>query len=521
MSSTLLLLAGVVLLYALTRYIQRVKQDVYVLPCPPTGEATWLWGHEKRVFDYESNEMYTKWMIVLGPLYKIKAALFHDDVIVAADHAAVQHIFQYSDKYVKSPVFRPPVANLLGKGLVWAEGDDHKKQRRIIAPAFSQENIKGMSDDVWECAEKMENTLTNQLLSNNGNMTVNMVEKTSACTLDIIGRVAFGHDFDAGHSTESLEIAASWHHHVNMGLTFGGFVAPLLVRTFPWIVKLPISTLQAQGTTKLIVTKLANRILGRAAREGTYGRDILSLLLNAQKQEKKVEDGLTPSQIVDNVNTFIMVGHETTAGTTNFTLLQLARNPEMQKRLREEVQALQYDLNYDNIQKLEYLDAVVKEGLRLHPASPHTERVVLEDDVIPLSTPIRTSDGRTLTSLQVKAGQIFHIPFTAMQTNPVVWGADAHEFRPERWITPGGVPAPKDLPHGWSGLVAFCDGPRMCIGYRLAILELKVMLATLVRSIEFGETDARIEQRISPTLQPVVDGQGGVLPLKLSLAPHH
>ena len=130
-----------------------------------------------------------------------------------------------------------------------------------------------------------------------------------------------------------------------------------------------------------------------------------------------------------------------------------------------------------------------------------------------------------------------------MQTNPAVWGADAREFRPERWITPGGVPAPKDLPHGWSGLVAFCDGPRMCIGYRLgalplalilsdlytlttllicaAVLELKVMLATLVRSIEFGETGARIEQRISPTLQPVVDGQGGVLPLKLSLASHH
>lgn len=67
-----------------------------------------------------------------------------------------------------------------------------------------------------------------------------------------------------------------------------------------------------------------------------------------------------------------MVGHETTAGTTNFTLLQLARNPEMQKRLREEVQALQYDLNYDNIQKLEYLDAVVKEGYvvpRYLPAS--------------------------------------------------------------------------------------------------------------------------------------------------------
>ncbi|THH19294.1 hypothetical protein EW146_g1858 [Bondarzewia mesenterica] len=545
MSSIIVLISGVALLFALARYCLRGTQDVNALPSPvsngavvflsciaewlinvlracllalqPVDEATWIWGHEKQVFDHESNEMYIKWVSLLGPLYRIKAALLHKDIIVAADNAAVQHIFQNPDKYVKSPVFRPPVANLMGRGLVWAEGDDHKKQRRILAPAFSQENIKGMSDDIWEGAEKLESILTNQILSHNGGMTVNILEQVSKCMLDIIGRVAFGHDFNSGQSTEAGEIAASWHNHVNMGLTFGGFIAPLLVRSFPWIVKLPIPALQAQGTTKMIVTKLAMRILERDGREGGYGKDILSLLLNAQKLEKGPAEGLTPSQIVENViisfpiNTFIMVGHETTAGSVSFTLLQLARNPGMQQKLREEIQALGHDLDYNNIQKLDYLDAVVKEGLRLHPASPHTERVVLEDDIIPLSTPIRTSDGRKRTSLRVKAGQ----------TNLEVWGSDAHKFKPERWTTLGGVPPPNELPHGWSGLVAFCDGPRMCIGYRLAILEFKIMLATLVRSIEFRETEAQIRQMISPTLQPVVDGRGGVLPLKLSLVSQH
>ena len=54
-----------------------------------------------------------------------------------------------------------------------------------------------------------------------------------------------------------------------------------------------------------------------------------------------------------------------------------------------------------------------------------------------------------------------------MNTNEKVWGPDAAEFKPERWITPGGIPAPSDLPRGWSGIVTFCDGPRNCIGYRL------------------------------------------------------
>lgn len=56
-----------------------------------------------------------------------------------------------------------------------------------------------------------------------------------------------------------------------------------------------------------------------------------------------------------------------------------------------------------------------------------------------------------------------------MNTNQDVWGKNANEFAPERWVVPGGVPPPSELPHGWSGLVTFCDGPRNCIGYKLGM----------------------------------------------------
>ncbi|TFY82726.1 hypothetical protein EWM64_g1280 [Hericium alpestre] len=503
-----------ILVALVVRHLLRKKSDVDVLPSPPASEATWLYGHEYEVFEHESNVMYSRWASALGPLYKIKAALFHADVVVAADHAAVQHIFQYADRYgqyfasVKSPVFRPPVANLLGKGLVWAEGDDHKKQRRILAPAFSPENLKGMYDDIVESAEKLESRLVNEVASHNGEATVNIVEATSACTLDIIGRAAFGHDFGAGRSEEAKAISAAWTKHVNMGLTFGGFIAPHVVQTFPWIVKLPIATLQAQGTAKVIVTDLASRIIDRGV-INEQGKDILSLLMKAARDSKNPEsDGLTQSQIVDNISTFIMVGHETTAGSVNFTLLQLARHPEIQNKLREEINNAGGQFTIEELQKLEYLDAVVKEGLRLHPASPHTERIALEDDVIPLDKPIRTSDGRTITSLEVKAGQVFQIPFQTINTNPDVWGPDALEFKPERWLTAAACP-----PRA-SCRMAGAASSRSAMARGTALATASVMLAAIIRSIVVEPTGDVVKQVISPTLQAIVDGKAQ-LPLRV------
>ncbi|KAF7324958.1 hypothetical protein MKEN_00538200 [Mycena kentingensis (nom. inval.)] len=505
---------------------QKSSADVQNLPGPSTRFASYLWGHELVVFEHSATQMYTLWSRAFGGLFKIKGALFHPDIIVATDHAAVRHIFANSDLYVKSPAFRPPIINLMGAGLVWAEGEDWHRQRKILAPAFSSESVKEMTSAIYEAAERLETRLTNLLLNRTtSNASLNIVRYISACTLDIIGAVGLSHPFAAQSShpsADASEIHASWSQHVNNGLQWLAFLAPLVVRAVPAVAEAPLPLMQSQGVIKTVVTRLGRGILEReqAVLDATKGagsqpgqkKDIITMLLR-NRQMAKPEDRLSDSQILDNISTFTMVGHETTAGSLCFTLWELARHPEYQERLRAEVLAHPRDMSYEEVQKLEYLDAVVKEGLRLHPASPQTERVVLKDDFLPLSSPIC---GMSAPGVQIKKGQVIHIPFTSMNTNPAVWGPTGDIFDPSRWLVARDASAPA-LPHGWNGLLTFCDGPRNCVGWRLAVLEFKIILATLVRTLRFTDTGARVDSRISPTLQPVVDGKGGVLPLGIQL----
>ncbi|KAF9011655.1 hypothetical protein BDZ89DRAFT_1143089 [Hymenopellis radicata] len=132
-----------------------------------------------------------------------------------------------------------------------------------------------------------------------------------------------------------------------------------------------------------------------------------------------------------------------------------------QQKLLQEVSDLS-----DFINTLPYLDAVSKEGLRVHPAAASTDRVALADDIIPLAKPLTT----VLTSIPVKAGQVFHIPIGAQNLDPSVWGSDAAEFRPERWFEPGGVPSSPMAPT----LVyrpSWTDSVRVSVGVLVVVRE--------------------------------------------------
>ncbi|ESK92566.1 cytochrome p450 [Moniliophthora roreri MCA 2997] len=463
-------------------------------------------------------------------MYRLKSALFQPDAVCSSiisllhrflteenqiavlDNAAVHHIFQNAYVYVKAPAHRPLFAKLLGRGLAWAEGDEHKYQRRLLSPAFTTNSTRGMSDDIFKCAEILVGRLHARIAAEKqAKPVVNIIPMISTCSLDMIGRVAFGFDFGAGETPEARKMAESWKQDVNLAHTFGGFFAPILINLLPWITKIPIPALHTDGAAKQISIRIGNEIF-QANRGISQGKDILSLLA-AESQKIGVRDRLSKMEILENMSTIIMAGHETTSVTVSFTLLRLARNPEAQDKLRQEMQATGR-LDHDTILSLPYLDAVVREGLRLHPPISRTDRVALQDDVIPLSRPIITSDGEVLTSIPIKAGQVFHIPFIGPNVDAQTWGPDATEFRPERWFDPTRVPSSSDAPHGpWVNITSFCDGPRSCIGWRLALLETKVIVGLLVRSFEFGNTPAEIEAYPSPTLQPFVNGEGGKMPL--------
>ena len=169
----------------------------------------------------------------------------------------------------------------------------------------------------------------------------------------------------------------------------------------------------------------------------------------------------------------------------------------------------------------------------MFPPSTRNEKAVKEDDVIPLRQPIRGTDGLWINSIPVKKGQVIHIPTIGINRDEAVFG-DADIFRPTRWLvgrgdaveakycTPGerGVPLADQMCSGWSGLFTFSEGPRICVGMKLALFEYKALLTTLSRSFQFHDTGDAISIRHFIALSPLVtdrEHEGFALPVKLTL----
>ena len=231
-----------------------------------------------------------------------------------------------------------------------------------------------------------------------------------------------------------------------------------------------------------------------------------------------------------------VAGSETTSSVLAFTIWTLAQNPDIQSKLREEVRTIPGEPTYDDFvdpNLLPYLDAVCREAMRMFPTSTRNEKVVEEDDVIPLRQPIRGADGSWIKSIPVKKGQVIHIPTFSINRDEAVFG-DADTFRPTRWLvgrgdtaeakycTPGehGLPPADQMCGGWSGLFTFSEGPRICVGMKLALFEYKAILTTLIRSFQFHDTGVAISMRHFIALSPRVKGrehEGFNLPVKLTL----
>lgn len=236
----------------------------------------------------------------------------------------------------------------------------------------------------------------------------------------------------------------------------------------------------------------------------------------------------------------------------------------MQSRLQSEIDNLYSHLHssgkqhptWDEISNLSYLSAVVNETLRIVPAAPALFRVAEQDDVIPLSRPVPRADGKGMLShINVPKGTSITIGLKAANLDPEIWGADADEFKPERWLdpararraslstttassptdekssselqTPSQSPAqaqaqehtPASLaPTSANGLWTFSSGPKMCIGYRFANVEIKVLAMTMLRAYTVESVEELvIRQKDGIVVRPEIRGrekEGRQLPLR-------
>ncbi|KAI0704555.1 cytochrome P450 [Earliella scabrosa] len=497
----------------------RPKSVVESLPVPPSPHP--IWGHEKEVYVNQPGRAFRKWTQDLGLTFRIKAALGARDVLVLSDPGSIAYILQKQIyNYHHSEVVRPRIGRLLGEGLGWVEGEaEHKRMRHLVSPSLSQENVKAMTQDVRLGALQVLEELTQHVQAQKEHGPTDMVHWMAKATLNIVGRVAFLYDFEGGNSEEALHIINSRRRSVSVAKQYAAFFTLMLLRRFPILNKLPISAIQAQGLAKMAVqTGVAHELVRRNkelvhAGGSTMQKDLLSRLLVAQAAGK-----ISREELYEQISTFIISGHETTTQTLAFTIYELSRHPEVQRRLREELEAFHEEPTYDDFaNRLPYLDAVLRETLRLYPALPYMERTAMVDDVIPLRNPVRLPNGKVVTEIPVTRGQVVLIPVIAIHRMDSLW-KDPDVFRPERWLSD--LPPPQDLCSGWANLLAFSDGPRNCVGLRLAIFQYKVILSYLLQRFNFKDANMDIKLKISSSLQAWVDGRedlGPCLPAVLEL----
>ncbi|KAG2137926.1 cytochrome P450 [Suillus clintonianus] len=169
-----------------------------------------------------------------------------------------------------------------------------------------------------------------------------------------------------------------------------------------------------------------------------------------------------------------------------WSLVELARNPDMQTKLRNECLEFGATPTYDDLtNKLPYLDAIVNEVLRPHAPAKEIPRSAMQDGVIPLSQPLRTANGNYTDSVYIPKGTVVVIPLVALNCSVSLWGPDAKAFKPSRWLEEDMGTHGKEALHGYRHLMTFGDGARICLGKVFVLTEVKAVLFVLVRNFVF------------------------------------
>ncbi|KAF7341386.1 Cytochrome P450 [Mycena venus] len=472
----------------------------------------------------EDARLTTKWRNEFGPNFRFKG-LFSISELHTSDIKAINHIVSKPEIYQKPTSMRNSSHRL---EFFPSKMPEHKRHRRAMNPAFSIAQIRLVTEVFVEKAVQLRDIWSRQVAQQNGAAQIEVLSWLRRMTLDVIGQAGFDYRFDAlepkGKPNELNEVFSELFHSPQAN-RYAAFrlaqgIAPILMLTpGPGWNVLRAARNKMHSIGKQIVSKSKADIKASEGEKILGGRrDLLSILLKANLSTTIPEtQRLSDTEAIAQIPTFFVAGHETTSTATAWALHALSSNIAAQSKLREELLTLPTDNpTMDELNSLSYLEHVVREVMRVHAPVMFTQRMAMEDDVLPLSKPYIDKDGRSHDSLPIPKGQMLHVPIWAINTDKEIWGEDAGEFKPERWDhIPGSASA---IPGVWANLLTFFAGPHNCIGFRFSLAEMKALLFTLVREFEFepavpkggiGPVAAGIMQRPSV----LTGGKGSGLPL--------
>ncbi|KAG1839559.1 cytochrome P450 [Suillus subalutaceus] len=475
--------------YLLRVYRQRQRTTRIRGPQSPS----WVYGFAKTALNSTATtELYEQWAKVYGPVYKVPHVLGQSRVILW-DPKATSHFFARDTWfYNQTPFSKISIEMALGRGVMWADGESHKRQRKTINPAFGAAAVRSLTSIFQDVAYKAVIAWDAEIVGSNSGTdcaVIDVQQWMNLISLDSAGIAILSHDFGAlnGNYCEAAHVlnALSSSTDVSHKLV-------ILAQSFPSILKLPLPRTQFAQKFNLIFGKICEEMLLRTRKEKETGgadqgdKSCMGLLLKAEESGEGA--GLTPQEVVAQAQILLVGGFETTAVSITWAFIELARNPDMQTKLRDECLEFGSTPSYDDLMnKLPYLNAVVNEVLRLHPSITEILRVATQEEVIPLSEPMRTAAGNSTDNVCIPKGTEVLIPLAALNCSVSMWGRDAKAFKPSRWLKEdeGAGETLRDYRH----LMTFGNGARTCPGRLFALAEFKAVLFVLVQNFVFEMAD--------------------------------
>ncbi len=396
-----------------------------------------------------------------GDIYHFHTGLRHIYLLVHPDHVR-SALVEQADRFYKTRPFKRALGKYLGQGLFVLDGDEHRRKRRLVQPAFHQQRI--------EAYAAVMVAFTQRLIERwNPGTDYDIAQEMMVLTSSIVAKTLF--DADVSKDAETVGQAMA-------------ILQDAAIRQFHpvWRVLSMLPTRQHRREERAMqsLDSIIFRIIDERRASGVDKGDLLSMLLLAEDEEGGKN---SVQQVHDEVISLFLAGHETTANLLTWVWYLLALHPEVENRLHQELAEVlgERPPEVRDVARLVYTGMIIKETLRLYPSAWIITREAIADVEI---------GGFTL-----RAGSVVVMSPYITHRHPRFY-ADPDQFQPERFAPGYEQSVPRFAYFPFSG------GPRVCIGQSFAMLEASLILATIAQQYRLALVpNQRIEMEPLITLR--------------------
>lgn len=386
-------------------------------------------------------------------------------VILSRDNEVAEYILQKNQRnFQKSELQTKFISKYLGKGLLTANGDFWLKQRRLIQPAFHKQKMN-------QLVQNMQQTIVSELQG--------IPEEKQVALFPIMNQLAFN------VVAKSLFHISAIESEMNRLKVIINDVQNFLIKEIRlpykgWWFKISGQVAKHQRLA-LETDAIIKRIVEERIQSGVKQNDLLDMLLETRYED--TGESMSMQQLIDEIKILFIAGHETSANAMTFTLHLLGNHPEIQEKVYQELIEIesQTDDVVEQLQLMQYTNAVINESMRLFPPAWITDRENIDDDMF--------------LGYKIRAKTLIGVSFYELHRNPKYW-ENPEVFNPERFLG-------EQKKESYKYFYPFGAGPRMCIGLGFAMYEMSLTLSHIIRN--YKVTSDKKEIGINPliTLKPV------------------